>query len=290
MRSMTGYGLGEAPLGQARVSVEVRSLNHRYLDVRLRTSSELVEYAFFLEQRCRSLLTRGRYDVSARFQDTAAQPLQLDAPRIRQLYATLEQLNRELSPDSRVSVSSLLAVPGIFTPPPRIDEGRAQQALEAALTAALSDLDKMRSEEGRVLHSEIQMRLESARSLRDRIAAQGPALLDHYRSRMRERLERLLADTGAQVDPGRIEAELALLADRIDVTEELVRLGSHFEQFAALLAGSEPSGRRLDFLLQEIGRETNTIGSKCQDASLSHLVVDLKSEIERMREQVQNVE
>jgi len=115
-------------------------------------------------------------------------------------------------------------------------------------------------------------------------------MLDGYRTRLRERLDRLLAESGIQLDPARLEAEIVILADRSDVTEELVRLDSHFDQFAHLLATDGPVGRRLDFLLQEIGRESNTIGAKSQDAPIAHLVVEMKAELERIREQVQNVE
>jgi uncharacterized protein (TIGR00255 family) len=163
-------------------------------------------------------------------------------------------------------------------------------ALGAALKAAIAALDTMRLTEGDALSLELGTRLHVAQQLQRQISERGPDLLKYYQNRLQERLSRLLAGSEAQVDPGRLQAEIALLADKSDITEELVRLGSHFEQFSALLKLAEPVGRRLDFLLQEIGRETNTIGSKCQDASLSHLVVELKTEVERMREQVQNVE
>src|SRR5262249_49739207 len=139
-------------------------------------------------------------------------------------------------------------------------------------------------------HSELDARLSSARRLRAQIAERGSELVTAYRARLRERTDRLLADNGIQVDPGRLEAEIVLLAERSDVTEELVRLDSHFSQFAQLLDSTEPVGRRLDFLLQEIGRESNTIGAKSQDAPIAHLVVEMKAELERIREQVQNVE
>jgi uncharacterized protein (TIGR00255 family) len=148
----------------------------------------------------------------------------------------------------------------------------------------------MREQEGAALGRELGRRLELARGLRERIREQAERLVPLHRSRLEERVQRLLKDSSVSIDQGRLELELALLADRTDVTEELVRLDSHFDQIERLLASDELIGRRLDFLLQEVGREVNTVGAKSQDAELSHVVVEMKAEVERMREQVQNVE
>jgi uncharacterized protein (TIGR00255 family) len=290
MRSMTGYGLGEVSLGSARITIEARSLNHRYLEVRVRTSAELADHGFFLEQQCREQLSRGRYDISARWLDSEQASAELDVPRARRIHAALTALATELTPGATVPVGALTPIVGLFNPQSVQDPEATRSALGQALKAAISALDTMRESEGNALCSELGSRLQSAQGLRRQIADRGPDLVKYYQNRLQERLTRLLSGSEAQVDPSRLQAEVALLADKSDVTEELVRLGSHFEQFSALLAAAEPVGRRLDFLLQEIGRETNTIGSKCQDASLSHLVVELKTEVERMREQVQNVE
>jgi uncharacterized protein (TIGR00255 family) len=148
----------------------------------------------------------------------------------------------------------------------------------------------MRGCEGESLRIELVRRLNAARHLRNQVDQRSRDAAPQFRDRMKERLDRLLCDTNVKVDEGRLELELAILADRGDFAEELARLDSHFEQFGVLLGTEGAVGRRLDFLLQEIGREANTVGAKCQDSLLSHLIVDLKSEIERMREQVQNVE
>jgi uncharacterized protein (TIGR00255 family) len=290
MRSMTGYGLGEAELGTTRIAIEARSLNHRYLEIRVRTSPDLSEHASLLEQLCRERLTRGRYDVSVRSLDAPEQELRIDPERAKRWYRELQQIARDLDPNEKLPVSVLAQFPGLLQSPARSNAEQARLALTTALDRSLAALDAMRDTEGRALQAELLSRLNSARSLQQQITAQSPRVLGQYHERLKSRLERLLSDSGAQVDPGRLEQELALLADRSDITEELVRLASHFQQFGELLQQTEPIGRRLDFLLQEIGRETNTIGSKSQDAGLSHRVVELKSETERMREQVQNVE
>ena len=162
-------------------------------------------------------------------------------------------------------------------------------ALTQAIGTALARLDEMRAVEGKRLASELGERLQAVRNLTSELARHGPSLLEAQQARLQQRLARLLG--GVEVlDPARLALEVAVLVDRSDTTEELVRLESHFEQFEASLSAAGPSGRKLDFLLQEMGRETNTVGAKCQDANLSHLVVALKAEVERLREQVQNIE
>jgi len=287
---MTGFGVGDAPLGDGRVTVELRALNHRFLDVRVRLPDELTDQSFFIEQLARESLARGRFDVGVRLEGKALPPPLFSVERARVLYRGLCQLRDELAPGTDLPITALTGMPDLVTTPTTVDSAGAREALKAAFEIALLRLDEMRLAEGEALTRELCARLDSARRLRRTISARGGEMLDGYRTRLRERLERLLSESGVQVDPGRLEAEIVILADRSDVTEELVRLDSHFEQFARLLAADGPVGRRLDFLLQEIGRESNTIGAKSQDAPIAHLVVEMKAELERIREQVQNVE
>lgn len=288
MRSMTGFGVGRAPMGQGRLSVEVRSLNHRFLEVRVRMPQEATDLGFYVEQLCRDRLQRGRYDITVRLEGAAAPP-NIDLARGEAAYAALCKLRDAVAPDAEVPLSLLAQVPDLMVSR-ALDSDAVQQAIDAALTEAIGRLDEMRKTEGQSLAKELMALLAQARVLRDRILERSPELLRLHHTRLRERVSRLVQDLALAVDPGRIEAEVALLADRSDVTEELTRLASHFEQFEDLLQDEKPVGRRLDFLLQEIGREANTIGAKSQDAPLAHTVVELKAEIERMREQVQNVE
>lgn len=290
MRSMTGFGLGEAALGGGRVSVEVRSLNHRFLETRVRLPLELADHTFYVEQRCRELLHRGRYDVSARVEGTSAVAPSFDLARAKAAYSALERLRDSVAPGAEIPLTLLASLPELLNPQTRLDPEQARSALDHALGAAVRGLDEMRAAEGRTLASELLGLLDRARSLRDRIASNAPALAAAFRKRVEERLDRVLDARQVVVEPGRLEAEVVLLAERADLCEELTRLESHFDQFAALCGTVGPIGRQLDFLLQEVGREANTIGSKCQDAALAHLVVELKTEVERMREQVQNVE
>jgi len=287
---MTGFGVGDAPLGDGRVIVELRALNHRFLDVRVRLPEELSDQSFFVEQLARESLARGRFDVGVRLEGAALPPPRFSIERARALYRGLSLLRDELAPGTELPVTALTGMPDLVTTPTTADSEGARAALKAAFDAALLKLDDMRRQEGEALNRELCARLDSARKLRVTISQRGAEMLDAYRTRLRERLDRLLSETGLQMDAGRLEAEIVILADRSDVTEELVRLDSHFDQFTRLLGSDGPVGRRLDFLLQEIGRESNTIGAKSQDAPIAHLVVEMKAELERIREQVQNVE
>lgn len=287
---MTGYGVGEAPLGEGRLTLEIRALNHRFVDVRVRLPPELGDFAFFTEQKARELLSRGRFDIGVRVDDAALPPPNLSTARARSIYLALAALRDELAPGTELPVSAITTVPDLIQAPSTLHSEQIQSALSAALKAAVQHLDQMREDEGKALAIELERRLESARSLHAKVAERARLLVPQHRARLAERLERLLKDTPVALDDGRLEMELALLADRTDVTEELVRLNSHFAQVERLLRSRELVGRRLDFLLQEVGREVNTVGAKSQDAELSHTVVEMKAEIERMREQVQNVE
>jgi len=289
MRSMTGFGVGEAALRQGRVTAEVRSLNHRFLELRLRLPPELVDHTFFVEQLCRERLGRGRYDVSVRVDAAALPGVELDTARARAMYGELARLRDELCPGTELPLSVLTGFPGLMVTTDSADAGPSQQALGTSLRTALDNLDRMRAAEGAALAAELRARLGALSAQVETLRERAPGVVAGQERRLAERVARMLG--GAEgLDPARLAMEVALLADRADITEELVRLASHFGQFAELLETTGPSGRRLDFLLQEMAREANTVGAKCQDASLSHLVVSLKADIERLREQVQNIE
>lgn len=289
MHSMTGFGAASAPLAEGRVSVEVRALNHKHTDVRLRMPPELVEHATFLEQSIRSVIGRGRYDVSVRVEGEVGGAVQLNEARLRSVYNSFAKLRDEIAPASEISLSHLAALPDLLTrtgPEPEA----VRTALVIAFEAAHQKLVSMRELEGAALHRDLSERLSKLRDLRNRLGDGTQELVLHHRARLQQRVNELLETSGTLLQKDRLEQEVALLADRSDITEELVRLDSHFAQFAQLLDASEAVGRRLDFLLQEISREVNTVGSKSQHAKVAHLVVEMKSEVERLREQVQNID
>lgn len=290
MRSMTGFGLGHSPFAAGQLCIELKSLNHRYLDVRVRVPTEFADHAFFLEHLARTRLVRGRFDIQLRTEGRVACPPRLDAERVRALYRELTSLRDELAPGSEIPLAALLGIPTIYVESDERHAERVREAMEAAFLEAHVHLEAMREREGTHLAKVLSQLLVRARELIRSCSERASVSVQQHRERLRERVARLIEDPNVVVDPARLEQEIALVADRCDVTEELARLDCHFHELARLIESAEPSGRRMDFLLQEIGRETNTLGAKSQDATLSHLVVELKAESERMREQVQNVE
>jgi len=300
MRSMTGFGVGEAPLaGSAessgappagKVAVEIRSVNHRYLDVRVRAPSQLPELGNMVEAIARERLTRGRFDVTVRFEGAALGSVSIDRERARSVFAALASLRDELAPGADIPLSILGTVPDLFVPSIEQQGEAVRAAVTSAFDAALKALDAMRTREGRSLADDIVRRLALVRKLAQSVGERGPQVVESYKRKLKDRADRLRLAVDVAVDTGRLEQELALFADRVDIAEELTRLESHTTHFESLLATSDAVGRRLDFLLQEMAREANTIGAKSQDVGIAHAVVELKAEIERMREQVQNVE
>jgi uncharacterized protein (TIGR00255 family) len=290
MRSMTGFGLGESTVASLQVSAEIRSVNHRYSDVRVRLTPEFAEHAFYVEQLARQHLGRGRFDVNVRVHDNEQHAPVLAVQRIREVYTSVCALRDELDPDSSVPITSLLAAPGVFISYDPERERDVRQAITESMLSAIHALEVTREREGAYLKDLLRARVIQARSLVDACTQKSIHMPEIHRTKLRERLRRIVAEWGSQLDEVRLEQEIALLADRTDATEELGRLVSHWDHFDSYLDAQDPVGRRLDFLLQEIAREANTLGAKCQDSDLSLLVVELKAETERIREQVQNVE
>jgi uncharacterized protein (TIGR00255 family) len=294
IRSMTGYGQASAELGEARVSVELRSLNHRHADLRLRLPPELAASEREIRRQVLSRVKRGRVELTVNVEplEGGAGAPHLNRSLVREVVAAEVTLREEFAVEGTLDLATLLSVPGMFRTGPielEWDDAR-RQALDGAIVAALDALDRERLREGEHLRQELSERLAGmaaiAAEIRDGAAVQPEAV----RGRLVERLSRLAADV--DLDPARVAQEAVILADRCDVTEELVRLEGHLDQAKSLLdrPDGDPVGKRLDFLLQEIQRETNTVNSKSADLELSRRALALKAEVEKVREQVQNLE
>jgi uncharacterized protein (TIGR00255 family) len=214
----------------------------------------------------------------------------LDRERARAAFRALTELRDELAPGSEVPLSLLGAMPDLFVSSVDREIDRLHEATRDAFDASVKALDTMRTQEGAALRDDLLRRLESVRRLARDVAGRAPEVIEAHRKRLRERADRLRMSTEIDVDAARLEQEIALFAERSDICEELTRLESHCVQFASLLTVDEAVGRRLDFLLQEMAREANTVGAKSPDAPIAHAIVEVKADIERMREQVQNVE
>lgn len=273
-----------------KVTIEIRAVNHRFLDVRVRGPSQLPDLANVVESLARERLSRGRFDVNVRLDASALGTMAIDMDRARSVFAALKTLRDELAPNADVPLALLASVPDLFVPSIEREGEALHAALTSAFDAALASLDTMRLREGLALAQDLVRRLATIRRLMQTITERAPQIVAIYSRRLKERADRLRVTSDIEIDAGRLEQELALFADRIDIAEELTRLESHCAHLETLLLSADAIGRRLDFLLQEMAREANTIGAKSQDVAIAHAVVELKAEIERMREQVQNIE
>ncbi|GAA5483753.1 YicC/YloC family endoribonuclease [Haloferula sargassicola] len=291
MHSMTGFGRGSATTDHGTATVEIAGVNRKQVEVVLLGIRDLPELENLIRRAVLTRVSRGRLQISIDFQPAAEDRagVQVDkeaAADLERAFRVLSQhLKREISP----SAGDFLRAPGIVTFDDRaINPDFAWTAIEPALEVALEQLLEMRGNEGRHLADDLSARLATLQELRAAIAELAPARPARYR----EQLAKRMAEAGLELDPAddRVLRELVLFTDRVDITEELTRLDSHFRKFLEYLAAGEPAGRHLDFLCQELHREFNTIGSKASDARIAQQVVTAKAELEKIREQVQNVE
>lgn len=290
-RSMTGFGRGEAADAGRTWVAEVRTVNHRFLDQRVILPRLFTALEEPVKKMVAAALDRGRVDVTFSVQGLAAIEPQLvvNESVARQYHRCLQQLISNYGLESVVTLKDMLTLRDVVSlEEQRPDMDAEWQLISRALAAALKDCDIMREKEGQALHQDLLNRLEKFESIVGQIKSRIPELQQQRTIDLRQRVNKLLE--GLDLDPIRLAQETAIMADKSDVTEEITRLGSHMAQFRAFLVSDEPVGRRLDFLLQEFLREVNTLSSKIANASIAHLGVEMKNEIEKLREQVQNIE
>lgn len=290
-RSMTAFGRGTATHGERAWTVEIRSLNHRYRDIKVRLPRQYAPLEEAIKKEVAAAYSRGHIEVNLTPAGEGGEPeLTVNLPLARQYLQGLNRLRDELNLADKPNLAMFKDLPGVFsfTEAALQDPAAEWPLINEALQAALQNTLEMRCREGEATGRDLLARLEGIRASSKQLTASAPELVARRQQRLRQRLNELLAE--AEVDPLRLAQEAAILADKSDISEELSRLASHLEQFGAYLAGKEPSGRRLDFLLQEFFREINTIASKINDSEVAHLAVELKNEVEKLREQVQNLE
>ena len=290
IRSMTGYGLAEGTVGTSRVVVDVRTVNHRFFSPSIKLPGAFGRWETDVREAMRLTVARGHVTLSARSERLADAPASIDEARFSAVADQLKALVQRHGLGGGVDLASVLRMPDVLSAS-RDDEDTGTVAeLLLIVDAALEALQRARSEEGDRLAAVLHQRLDLVEAALGRIAARAPERIVAHRDRLRESVRELAA--GVAVDESRLAQEIAILADRMDVAEELDRFRSHLVAFRAALndSGGEPVGKRLGFLLQEMLRETNTTGSKAADAPILHEVVGLKEELERIREQVENLE
>lgn len=291
MKSMTGYGGAKSAEGAYKLSVEVKSVNNRYLDASVRLPRSFLFAEDAVKSAVQEHISRGKVDVFINFEAEAGENVAVSAnvPLAASYKAAVDKVGDTLGIRTEVTAYELCRLQDVLTLEKKdIDKDEALKSLLSTAQFALSDFDAMREREGQKMFDDISSRLVTIENRVSFIEERAPQTVAEYRERLTKKMLEIL--DGAQVDENRILTEAAIYADHIATDEETVRLRSHISQMRSLIAAKEPIGRKLDFLVQELNRETNTIGSKCNDTEVTCAVLDMKSEIEKIREQVQNIE
>ena len=291
IKSMTGYGRAVETVNGREFTVELRSVNNRYLDctVKLPRMVSFAEDA--VKQAVKASVSRGKVDVfiSIKSEDGADTRISLNTGVVQGYLAAMVQMVSQFGAQDDISVSTLSRLPEVFTvEKPEVDEQQLQADLLSVVNKALESYDAMRAREGAALDADLRKRGDTIRELVSQVEAGNAQTVIDYRTRLENKLREVLANTA--IDESRILTEAAIFADKVAVDEETVRLRSHLKPMNTMLSGGGAVGRKLDFLLQEMNREANTIGSKCTDVALARIVVDIKAELEKIREQTQNIE
>lgn len=293
LRSMTGYGHDSRVCGPLSFTVDMKSVNHRFLEIVFRLPREWAQAEERLRRLIQNRLKRGRVEVSVSVERASGAGVDtvIDWGLAERYVNAAKQLSDKfgLSVMKELTVHELLQVPGVVTFVEAELPPDAEDTLAACAEAALEQLSRMREREGGFLARDAKAKLRGIGALVAKLRETSPEVTAAYRDKLRERIEQLL-DRSVPIDDGRLAEEVAYFAERSSIDEELIRLQSHMEHFEAMFDADEPAGRKLDFLLQEMNREANTIGSKANHAGLSAMAVELKSELEKLREQVQNIE
>lgn len=291
--SMTGFGEAHSQKGGLDVSVEVRTSNSRYLKVSVRTSEGYAALEPLVEAVVRKRVRRATAQVNLRVEHARSpDDYRINVPVLEGYRRQLEALRRQWNLSEPVPLSSLLLLSGVVNEDGQggVDVDACWPVVRETVEAALGSLEQMRAEEGRAMAADLEANCRLISASLDQIERRAPVVIEAYRARLEERLRRTLAELSLTLDEADVIKEVSLFADRCDISEEIVRLRSHVEQFHAVMGLPESSGRKLEFLTQEMIREGNTIGSKASDVEITRQVIEIKTAVERMREMVQNIE
>ena len=291
IKSMTGYGRAVETVNGREFTVELRSVNNRYLDCSVRLPRMLSFAEDAVKQAVKGSISRGKVDVFITVRSEAGDEVQVNLNKavLQSYLAAMHQMVDEFGVSDDISVSAVSRLPEVFViEKPQVDEDQLMSDLMSVVTKALEGYDAMRRSEGEALDRDLRSRGETILELVSQVEAGNGKTVSDYRARLEAKIKEVLANTA--IDESRILTEAAIFADKVAVDEETVRLRSHLAQMNTMLTTGGAVGRKLDFLLQEMNREANTIGSKCTDVALARIVVDIKAELEKIREQTQNIE
>ncbi len=292
MRSMTGYGSGSAGSEGTTVSVEMKTVNNRFLDVHLRMPSSLQAFESALKKQVSGSLTRGRVDVSIQMERTSEITYEVNKELIAGYLASFREIGEEFSLSGEADIATIAKLPGVLTAKEPAADGMLDQLLAEAVGSAIERLQEMRANEGASLYDELALRLDNIERHLGPIESESANVSEEYFKKLSKRIGELLekAEARTEIDEGRLAQEVAYLADRSDISEEITRLRAHISHFRAIMDEESEVGKRLDFLTQELNREANTITSKTANLIVKENALAIKSEIEKIREQVQNIE
>lgn len=291
LKSMTGFGKAEGETSLGKLNIEIRSINHRYCDINIKLPKRLTPIEQRIREVIKSQVSRGKIDVVFRFENTVNDKFQLkiDLSLAQQYYKALQLLKEKLGLKDEINLQLFVGFRDLISLTEDISDVEPYwEEIDPILRKTIEDMDRMKRREGEFLKNDILIRLNTIKKELEIIKNQFLSSIKAYQSRLRERVRNLIGSL--DIEPFRFEQEVALLAERMDITEEIVRAESHLSNFYNLLEDGGSVGRKMDFLLQEIYREVNTISSKINNAEISNRVVEIKSELEKIREQVQNIE
>lgn len=291
IKSMTGYGGAKGSVEGLEIAVELKSVNNRYLDTSVRLPRSFLFAEDAVKSAVQSHISRGKVDVFISVDSSGAgdMAVKVNEPLLRGYIEAINHISEEYALSNELTALSVGRFPDVLSVEKKdLDAEAISEGILSIAEKALRDFDQMRLREGEKLRDDVISRLATIDALVSQVEAKAPETVAEYRKRLEQRMTEVLATAG--IEPNRILAEAAIFADHIAVDEETVRLRSHMAQLRTMINGSSPTGRKIDFLIQEFNREANTIGSKCQSSDVAHTVVDLKSEIEKIREQIQNIE
>ena len=291
IKSMTGYGSAKGTVEGLEITVELKSVNNRYLDTSVRLPRSFLFAEEAIKSAVQSHISRGKVDVFVSVDSSAAgdMTVKVNEPLLKGYIEAIRHISEEYSLANDMTALSVSRFPDVLSVEKKdLDAEAISAGISAIVEEALRDFDAMRQREGAKLRDDVLSRLETIDRLVSTVEHEAPKTVAEYRKRLEQKMQEVLGSTG--IDENRILAEAAIFADHIAVDEETVRLRSHMSQLTTMINGNSPTGRKIDFLIQEFNREANTIVSKCQNSQIAHVVVDLKSEIEKIREQIQNIE
>ena len=291
IKSMTGYGSAKGTVEGLQITVELKSVNNRYLDASVRLPRSFLFAEDTVKSAVQRHITRGKVDVFVSVDSTEAgdMTVKVNEALLRGYLEAFRHIAEEYGLENDATALSVSRFPDVLTVEKKdLDADAIAAGIETIAEKALEDFDTMRIREGAKLREDVLSRLETIEALVTAVERESPRTVAEYRARLEAKMAEVLGTAG--IDENRILAEAAIFADHIAVDEETVRLRSHMSQLKTMIDGNSPTGRKIDFLIQEFNREANTIGSKCQNSDIAHVVVDLKSEIEKIREQIQNIE